>query len=213
MPWLHSHIAQGKLGFPEQTGILFLPTAAPCSPPTLGLARSWLCSSRKMGLTAHGAELHRLGPWGPPASALPTDPGSPIATGCGQFLVPVWGSDGLGQFPSALSKALGLVQGGGKCQQVGCPPCSGVFGTSLSPRAELLLTPRLSILLPCRVLQGKRKELIPLPPFLYSKQLESGTAHGSATLAPAAIEFPLLVTLASGSFTFCKVASLLPCTD
>lgn len=80
-------------------------------------------------------------------------------------------------------------------------------------RAELLLTPRLSILLPCTVFKRKRKELIPLPPFLYSKQLESGTAHGSAALAPAAIEFPLLVTLASGSFTFCKVDSLLPCTD
>lgn len=63
------------------------------------------------------------------------------------------------------------------------------------------------------VSQGKRKEVVPLPLFLYSKQLELGTARGSATLAPAAIEFPLLVSLASASFTFCKVASLLPCTD
>lgn len=64
----------------------------------------------------------------------------------------------------------------------------------------------------CHTLQDKRKEVIPVPPFLHSKQLESGT-HGSAPLAPAAIEFPLLVSLASGSFTFCKVASLLPCAD
>lgn len=33
-----------------------------------------------------------------PASALPTDPGSPINTACGQFFFPVWGLDGLGSF-------------------------------------------------------------------------------------------------------------------
>lgn len=43
----------------------------------------------------------------------------------------------------------------------------------------------------------------------YSKQLELRAANGSV----AAIGFPLLVSLVSGSFTFCKVVSLLPCPD
>lgn len=80
--------------------------------------------------------------------------------------------------------------------------------------AELLLTPELSILLSqlCRA-RGRTLVLSHPPPFPYAKQLELRADNGPAGLTQAAIEFPLLVSLASGSFTFCKVASLLPCSD
>ena len=97
--------------------------------------------------------------------------------------------------------------------------CAGVCGASnpgarggghgraaLSPGAE---RPAFA------ALQGRGRSLFlsHFPSFPCSEQLGSRAANGSAALTQAAVEFPLLVSLASGSFTFCKVASLLPGLD
>lgn len=168
VPWLHSHIAQEKLGFPEQTGILFLPMAAPCSPPALGLARGWLCSSRKMGLTAHGAKLCCLGPWSSPC-LCPSHWSWLSNKHClWAVSLPCLGFGWSGQFPSVFSEALGLYR---EEEDPSYPRVVGCLGHQWAQgRAEVLLTPWLSILLP----QGR------------ARQGQEEGAYSSATFSVAA---------------------------
>lgn len=65
---------------------------------------------------------------------------------------------------------------------------------------------------PAQASQGRGRACSSLAPTLF-QELELRAGNGSAALTPAVIEFPLPISLASHSFAFCKVASLLPCSD
>lgn len=115
-------------------------------------------------------------------SVLPTDPAPPAATGCGQFLFPLWVWTVWASFLLPFQRLWDLhgrreIPAGGLLRVLGCLEHRRAPGQgSAAPHCRAQHPA-------ATALQGKRKQLIPLPPFLHSKQLESGTAHGSAALA------------------------------
>lgn len=195
MPWLHSTLPKENWASLCRQECCSFPRLLPAAPsPGAGQGQALLLQEN--GLTAPGAKLEA--PWSPPCP-LP----SPLIPALQQFpfLSGLWVA--WAGFPRHFPRHWDLHR---EIPAGWSPLLWGAWGRQSCSSLQAQHPA-------ATVSQGKRKELVPLPLFLYSKQLELGTARGSATLAPAAIEFPLLVSLASASFTFCKVASLLPCTD